>query len=711
MEKIIYEYIESYNKNYLSFERKIQEILKIQLENMTIYKKEKIKNALKNLRKNPKLIKDPILVNDKIREIISKLFTIKIIESLDNIEKLYNSHQESIKSERKLNILTIGGYSSGKSTLLNTIVIGNNILPTSSLECTKIGLIIKHCDSISEIGLYEIEFKTEDIPNGYYYYKYDKDKPIKKNIEDIIKHLNQLNQDVNENNEIKIYLLLYPFKLFEYIEENNSIKKAIKNDEYELKKKIKLFKEQIQFIDYPGLDTDFKEKFKKVYNENNKLESKFDPITNALLNYTNGFLFVNNGIQILEHSNKELLNNILIQIKNKQNNFSFKNCLFIMNKCDEADINIKKSKADFVELISNIQKSSVSLKERMYRQNEIKSNNDLNITKFSSYKFNDYLKLNNKKSNAYKVSNGEHLFKSLYQIMQNSIGFYNDVLQIEEIDFLEKLYNSFSEILNSINIESNSYDSDIFIDKKEKDIKRKEIADQYEEFEKRIFDKIYQMELIIKSKIGNMRENKTKRRGDFTKIVTEIGTQNEKILNDNKEEINKLISEMAQKMNSIIQELKDLANGKKKQKIQNYSKELRVNEINTSLTTNFTEEENIAEKFMDSTYFKISSFIPYWNIGTWVGTVGWGLFDSLRDHSEEYERKIKKYEEDVYDSISEYKAKIRRNINKMIFDTSYNIENLFLIYGNDLKEIKKNKDCIVKVIQEFEDYIIELSSK
>ena len=76
------------------------------------------------------------------------------------------------------------------------------------------------------------------------------------------------------------------------------------------------------------------------------------------------------------------------------------------------------------------------------------------------------------------------------------------------------------------------------------------------------------MELIIKSKIGNMRENKTKRRGDFTKIVTEIGTQNEKILNDNKEEINKLISEMAQKMNSIIQELKDFANGKKNKKFK-----------------------------------------------------------------------------------------------------------------------------------------------
>ena len=183
----------------------------------------------------------------------------------------------------------------------------------------------------------------------------------------------------------------------------------------------------------------------------------------------------------------------------------------------------------------NIQKSSVSLKERMHRPNEIKSNDDLNITKFSSFKFNDYLKLNNKKSNAYKVSNGEHLFKSLYQIMQNSIGFYNDVLQIEEIDFLDKLYNSFSKILNSINIELNSYDSDIFIDKKEKDKKRKEIVEQYEECKKRIFDKISQMELINKIKIGNMRDNKTKRRDDFTKIVTEIGEQNEKIVNDHQE--------------------------------------------------------------------------------------------------------------------------------------------------------------------------------
>ena len=61
----------------------------------------------------------------------------------------------------------------------------------------------------------KLNLKLKIFQMDIYYYKYDKDKPSKKNIEDIIKHLNQLNQDVNENNEIKIYLLLYPFKLFE----------------------------------------------------------------------------------------------------------------------------------------------------------------------------------------------------------------------------------------------------------------------------------------------------------------------------------------------------------------------------------------------------------------------------------------------------------------------------------------------------------------
>ena len=76
--------------------------------------------------------------------------------------------------------------------------------------------------------------------------------------------------------------------------------------------------------------------------------------TNALLAYTNGFLFVNDGIQVLEHGNKVLLERVLDNIRKRQSNFSFKSCIFILNKCDEEEIDIEKSRNDFIKLINNI---------------------------------------------------------------------------------------------------------------------------------------------------------------------------------------------------------------------------------------------------------------------------------------------------------------------------------------------------------------------
>ncbi len=48
---------------------------------------------------------------------------------------------------------------------------------------------------------------------------------------------------------IKINLFfIISFKLFEYNEDNNSIKKEINNDEYELKKQIKLLKNKFNLL-------------------------------------------------------------------------------------------------------------------------------------------------------------------------------------------------------------------------------------------------------------------------------------------------------------------------------------------------------------------------------------------------------------------------------------------------------------------------------
>ena len=76
---------------------------------------------------------------------------------------------------------------------------------------------------------------------------------------------------------IKFYLLKMPLKLFEYIEDNS-------------------LKEKIEFIDYPGLDTDFQlpnnDNLSDNKNEdkgNNTSKVNLDNNTKALLEYTNGF--------------------------------------------------------------------------------------------------------------------------------------------------------------------------------------------------------------------------------------------------------------------------------------------------------------------------------------------------------------------------------------------------------------------------------------
>ncbi len=86
---------------------------------------------------------------------------------------------------------------------------------------------------------------------------------------------------------------------------------------------------------------------------------------------------------------------VLDNIRKRQSNFSFKSCIFILNKCDEAEIDIKKSRDDFIRLINNIQTTSddTTFIKRLSNPNELRNENDVNVTKFSSNLFNEYLSL------------------------------------------------------------------------------------------------------------------------------------------------------------------------------------------------------------------------------------------------------------------------------------------------------------------------------
>ena len=82
---------------------------------------------------------------------------------LKEIENKKNELNNSLNNDLGIRFLTIGKYSTGKSSFLNSL-IGNkiNLLQTSILECTKFALLIKYIKNKEDICLIEGE---KDIYN------------------------------------------------------------------------------------------------------------------------------------------------------------------------------------------------------------------------------------------------------------------------------------------------------------------------------------------------------------------------------------------------------------------------------------------------------------------------------------------------------------------------------------------------------------------
>ena len=142
--------IDNHIKSFEQF-KSIEEDIK---SNEKLLVSNKKTNFLSKLNNNPLLIGDPKQINKKLGNIISKLDDIKEIDIVSRIKEEYDSHTKSLETEKCLRFLTVGGYSSGKSTLLNTVIIGQDILTVSAKECTRTGLIIKHSDK--HIVLYNV---------------------------------------------------------------------------------------------------------------------------------------------------------------------------------------------------------------------------------------------------------------------------------------------------------------------------------------------------------------------------------------------------------------------------------------------------------------------------------------------------------------------------------------------------------------------------
>ena len=321
-----------------------------------------------------------------------------------------------IANNNKILIPTIGQYSSGKSSLLN-ILIGNHYLPTSDGVCTNKGVIIEYTPDKNIAELYEIKLNLERK-----YFSFVKSKKIcddKKKIEGEIDKINKEHKAIKL--EDSFLLLKVHIEFFELLEEE--------------------FREKILLIDFPGLG---------VLKNKNFFSSD---VLGPLINQSDSFLFFNPEV-VNSDENQQIIINIVERIKNRKISFSYKNCLFIMNKWDmhrksEKNYTLEQAKDDLKKIfyINNL--------EDIFQDIDMINCSAKDYEAFLKIKnlvlnFEDYLKrLEDDFENEYEEDEDKN--EEFYKYIKNDITAQKDKLTIiNEIDlnkkeeYFEKLNNFLS---------------------------------------------------------------------------------------------------------------------------------------------------------------------------------------------------------------------------------------------------------------------------
>ena len=294
-------------------------------------------------------------IND-LKKIIVKLGELEPDNNfIKNIIKGYDDLIEFINKDKKIRIAVLGLYSSGKSTILNCL-IGKKILPTSSDECTRRGIIIRYHNK-DDPELY----KTKFIQKLDYYSFQDSDQPLCSGFKVVHQKLNELNK-INDNFENSFYILKIKIQFFDdYL-----------NDE---------LKEKIELIDFPGLRT-----------ENNFYEEK---IFNPLMKFTDGFIFINKNDLIKEKSNVNALKDIINRIDSRKFGLNYESFLFVLNNHENKELNIEQAKIDLDEVVLGKVYEKRGFWNRVFGRKK-KVSTDLYVTSFNAKTYENYLNFREK---------------------------------------------------------------------------------------------------------------------------------------------------------------------------------------------------------------------------------------------------------------------------------------------------------------------------
>ena len=358
-------------------------------------------------------------------------------ESFTNLKENFEILIHFIEKDRKIRIPFFGGYSTGKSSILNSL-IGKDILPVGSNITTNRVIVVRNNNE----GKY-ILYSTNFVQKGDYYIFKEKEiikdcgEENWKEIKDFLEEQTKIN--LNDFHEL-FYILSVPLLFLGDI----NIKDDIKN--------------KVELIDFPGIDVG---------------EDIFEvELFNHLIKLSDSFIFINAYNLINNTDNIEMIQKIISKIEMRKINFEYNSCLFILNKCEEKiDINNSKEQIEKILFGGNKKESSLDY-FKIFQKNK----HNINVTKFSNLFFSQFLDIDNgikdfrnfiekrieevKEEEEEGCSTSNNLIEGLYisikEYLKDNYSFENienndiDIAEFEK--YKDILYDILS--LNNINIKS-----------------------------------------------------------------------------------------------------------------------------------------------------------------------------------------------------------------------------------------------------------------
>ena len=351
---------ESDNNNKIML-TKIQQKIKSELDYFLnfefegIMKKRDLKNSKEKIKFDEKKNFDNNFLLNFNKKVLS-LFPPDVVGKYENIKTIVQKVEDFsvYYNNNNVRIVFLGIISSGKTSLLNSI-IGNhlNILQSGLDECTKCIYRIKYSEKISfcESEIKSVnKDKNKDVDYGDYFV--DKEET---RIYDITEIKNKI-KSLNRQGSFNIYTYYVPIEGLE----------SIKN------------KENIELIDLPGLKEEIigKINLKQIFN------------------MCDGFIFIFNSLSIADENSQYIFKTIIKYIKERNDGFNFKNCLFHLNYIDEIEEDlIEKKVGEFKSVIMKTINQEIykgSFVEKLALKENILASNDISVSYISNTFYEQY---------------------------------------------------------------------------------------------------------------------------------------------------------------------------------------------------------------------------------------------------------------------------------------------------------------------------------